>query len=284
MKTIIVLGVILLTFFLKTSGQIIYTEIGSPDTLTLKNGYYPAKMITVDFNNDSIIDVAVAYTLSKGSGCSPLQYAVVFRAVNYLKIFNPNSWGKPAIFNNGDTIKNDAFYQEQQCSNNDMPCMGIESFNIYFCERWDSIVYFDLNDYVNNYYGFKFLINNEYHYAWIKFSRYKGGTIWFESYAYDTMVNEYLVIEDLNATEIKSSYFGNLITYPNPVNENLNIYFDNQQTGIIKVTNITGQILLTKNIENVQSVIINLEHLKSGIYLVLFETKAQIIVRKIVKN
>lgn len=200
---------------INTSGQIIYTRISFPDTLRRGDA------LTVDLNNDGLYDVSLFHTYyDGGSGCAPLQENINFGSVNYLQIFKDVNTGSPAIFNNGDTIKGDVNYQERACENDlNKPCFTIEKIIHEGCSY--NIEYEGLySDFSNKYFGVKFLINNEYHFAWLKFSQLKGGHIWFDSYAYDSQLNDYLVIDDLNPAQINSQFADNLKIYPTPVTKN----------------------------------------------------------------
>ncbi len=71
--------------------------------------------------------------------------------------------------------------------------------------------------------------------------------------------------------------------YPNPVNNFLNVQLLNNQAKSYQIINLTGQVLLTKNINNIKFKI-DLSSLKQGIYLLKINTKNNFIVKRIIKQ
>lgn len=85
----------------------------------------------------------------------------------------------------------------------------------------------------------------------------------------------------------ENSFINNIVIYPNPTAETINIEIDNivpKSTLYFEISNILGQIIITKPIFNQYSSF-NIEQLKSGLYIVRIISKDKtLITKKIIKN
>jgi hypothetical protein len=77
----------------------------------------------------------------------------------------------------------------------------------------------------------------------------------------------------------------NLITFPNPVTDVLNIDLTGVTgKGTISILNLEGQVMQTHHISNNSLVTLNLSYLSQGIYLCLFSNVVEIKTVKIIKQ
>ena len=77
----------------------------------------------------------------------------------------------------------------------------------------------------------------------------------------------------------------NLITYPNPVTDMLNIDLTGLTgEGTISILTLEGKVIQTQNINGSSLVTLNLNHLSQGIYLCRYSTAAEIKTIKIIKK
>jgi hypothetical protein len=89
---------------------------------------------------------------------------------------------------------------------------------------------------------------------------------------------------------LKSSIEENAIkrklkVYPNPFSDDINIDFeDNQVEGMIKILDISGRVILEKNVNNHKAMKVNLSEIPSGVYFVSMEINGQMNFAKIVKQ
>ncbi len=98
-----------------------------------------------------------------------------------------------------------------------------------------------------------------------------GGFVMFAGNAYSGSQDSlYLIKTNSDGTINTKNYFEDdftLSVFPNPCTDILNISFNENFTGIIKITNITGQIMINKNISNKNSETIDISDFPTGIYL-----------------
>jgi len=79
--------------------------------------------------------------------------------------------------------------------------------------------------------------------------------------------------------------YSNLITYPNPVNDLLNVDLTGVTgEGTISILTLEGKEIQAQNINRSSLVTLNLNHLSQGIYLCRYSTKTEIKTVKIIKQ
>ena len=74
----------------------------------------------------------------------------------------------------------------------------------------------------------------------------------------------------------------NLRIWPNPANNSLNVVSDNYPIDYITVMDLSGKILMRKNVGN-NNTILNVSHLPAGTYLLETVCKGEVSVEKFVK-
>jgi hypothetical protein len=76
----------------------------------------------------------------------------------------------------------------------------------------------------------------------------------------------------------------NLRAYPNPTTKNIRLDFGkNYQAANIQVTNLTGQVILNRNLENVSSETLELKG-AAGVYFVKIQTEEETAILKVIKE
>lgn len=83
-----------------------------------------------------------------------------------------------------------------------------------------------------------------------------------------TSVTE-LVVEPSNQVNVEENDV-QFRVYPNPANNTIQLQSSNQLTGIVKIYDNLGRLILSENVSN-QQTSINIEHLTSGYYTLIFE-------------
>jgi len=76
---------------------------------------------------------------------------------------------------------------------------------------------------------------------------------------------------------------GNLLLYPNPVHDRLNINCDNEKFKRIEVYNDRGELILIRNLQHQLSEQINFEDFQNGIYLIRFIAEETSYTKRIIK-
>ncbi len=101
----------------------------------------------------------------------------------------------------------------------------------------------------------------------------------------DGMMGSFLVI-DTTATGISENNIENYFTtYPNPVSNFVSIEFQNEiRSAEIKLINVLGEIILSKQIENTENAKLNVSQLSNGIYFLQVKTNNKVFTQKIVKQ
>ena len=70
--------------------------------------------------------------------------------------------------------------------------------------------------------------------------------------------------------------------WPNPANNSLNVVSDNNPIDYITIMDLSGKILMRKNVGN-NNTILNISHLPTGTYLLETVCKGEVFVNKFVK-
>lgn len=72
--------------------------------------------------------------------------------------------------------------------------------------------------------------------------------------------------------------------YPNPVGDKLNVDFLNEKNYIISIINLTGEKIIETTNNGKQTLSLDINFLKSGVYICKFENKGKKILKKIIKK
>ncbi len=95
--------------------------------------------------------------------------------------------------------------------------------------------------------------------------------------------------DPVTSIEDESTEQDNIVLYPLPVNESLNVEFESSFNGnvTIQIVNMRGSVVLTLQenvIEGVNNISLNVAALNKGFYLFLLKNNSEMITRKIVKQ
>ncbi|MCB9336371.1 MAG: lamin tail domain-containing protein [Flavobacteriales bacterium] len=100
----------------------------------------------------------------------------------------------------------------------------------------------------------------------------------FGCVAYDT-----LIIVVINNAGINESAYDNLSIYPNPVNDVLNIKFENVEKVQVQLFSTQGKLISTK-VEETKLTSINMTYLERGVYYLHITIGDKLIVKKVIKQ
>ena len=96
-------------------------------------------------------------------------------------------------------------------------------------------------------------------------------------------VSHTLELAILDPTGTRFETTADFRVYPNPASAYINIVFSTGQSrGVLEIINLTGEVLLARNVDNLSSLNLNLENFRKGIYLLRYTTGDQVYVKKIV--
>ena len=111
----------------------------------------------------------------------------------------------------------------------------------------------------------------------VRFKLYTDGGLRRDGFYFDNFKIKGLS-ENLNANEVDQNIFK---TYPNPSNNHINIY-SNNEISKIEIYDLFGKKLLLKEKENLNRV--NLTQLSSGVYLLKIFSREMIEIKRIIKK
>ena len=111
----------------------------------------------------------------------------------------------------------------------------------------------------------------------VRFKLYTDGGLRRDGFYFDNFKIKGLS-ENLNANEVDQNIFK---TYPNPANNHINIY-SNNEISKIEIYDLFGKKLLLKEKENLNRV--NLTQLSSGVYLIKIFSREMIEIKRIIKK
>lgn len=108
-----------------------------------------------------------------------------------------------------------------------------------------------------------------------------NNAIWFSNFESGTGYE----LWTLNGISSVNNYAleNNLLLYPNPANENINIEIADETEGTVEILNMNGAVISTQKFVH-QKMIINVSELSQGVYLVRVCTPKGYSVRKLIKN
>jgi len=104
---------------------------------------------------------------------------------------------------------------------------------------------------------------------------------------YPNIVPGYICVQECNPTSISDIESSGFQIYPNPFSQNIQINSSSDPIEEVCVLNATGQKILQKTfsqLENNQSININLENQLHGLYIVHLKTKNRIYSQKLIKE
>jgi hypothetical protein len=276
-KNVLSLIILIISFF-NSFGQISYTNFSPAKTVDYNSG------LSIDMNNDSIVDFVFSYVIRRSPCCAygpAYQYTSILLGVQDTGqiIKNANSG---ITFNNKDTITQTLDSIICSGENNGSTIV----YNSQDCDltQCSNILYGGLSEAMNSkYFVVKFLINNEYHYGWIKFSKTSGVNIEIQSVAYNTIPEKSFRINDPNPTYISNNLTNdNINVYPNPFKDKVTIELNESRFQKLYLTDMTGKVLFSKDITSGQ-IILNTEKLLQGAYILKMESDKDVISKLLVK-
>ena len=112
----------------------------------------------------------------------------------------------------------------------------------------------------------------------------------YDSYDYICIETTDSTIASSKSCILKGEKLNSIYLYPNPTKNLVNIsyYIPKPQEIDLELFNIQGESLLSQNIplnlSGKQSISINLEEYKSGIYILMIKTEDETLIHKIEKN
>lgn len=279
------LTIFILTWFSISSleGQIVYREVDPPETVISGQG------IELDFNEDSKVDLLLWKDYYKlGAGCISTQSGQLFSVMPtdtaYLCY---DSTGVLYAFNYLDTIKESAvcFERPYSCLDQSIYKCPFLIHHQEFYHDCDSTTITNTGLYReirNKYLGFRLKILGQYHYAWINFSKNEGVDFKLRAYAYNTIPEEVIVINDPFYTTSNAFQRNSISLFPNPVGDVLTL--DNiSNKGIVRILDLTGRIVVSQNYYN-SPLTIPVRTLATGTYILQVETINGRFVKKFIKR
>ena len=249
----------LLVFFsTKSNAQIIYTDV-NPD-YTLNSSGNGLDSFNIDFDQDGIKEGTVYkfYEYYAASQFSNLEMSVCADS-NFVAIIQSTfPIDGPIKFNFGDSIGSGCNWLltgpggGYEMARIDLDWTGL-GCNTYW-GSWDNAT-------GDNYLGVKFLKGGQYKYGWIRI--YNTNII--KDFAYDDSGNTILA-GVTSVTGLPEEIYNNKISvYPNPCFSTLRIA-GIKEPGIINIYDISGRIVLSKTINNINENSLDIAMLPSGIY------------------
>lgn len=260
-------------------GETIYTRLEPPVT--------SGESYDIDFNNDSVADLTFWTDFVKlGAGCISTQAIKLLLMRPYdtaLVFMGPD--GELALFENSDTIRDSGQSNPEKhfCVDNDYyKCPQLITYTVNDCGNRppDSKGHYQaIND---RYLGLVLPILGEKHYCWIKVSKPEGVDLTIESFAYNSVPGELLIINDPNPSMVPASAVQNFLCYPNPVKEYLSLELPHPGCQV-EIYNASGKLVFAEDFHD-SSFTIPVESWLRGIYLISVRTASGRITEKIIKN
>lgn len=264
MKKVFLLAIATFAMALSTKSQVMYTDLES-------------NPIVIDANN-------MEYELNLAGGETEFMiqnyYAMSTDEYAYFASF---SSGSAVVSSSADYNANVNLLSEGTTIGSSSTFFGSEDGTPYF----NVLLGYDYQSWLNQtgYVGFKFLLNGATHYGWAKIS-VTASAITLYGYAYQSTANTSIAAGNKGTSSlddaIQETNNINLISiYPNPTSDLLMI--DNtENVQNIEIMNLCGQVVLTNNALNTQSV--DVSNLQRGIYYISLLTNNEKIVKKFIKK
>lgn len=263
-RYLIIISILAGFFISYSNGQNVYREIDPPHIVESGQGF------EIDFNEDSIVDLLLwKDNFKAGAGCIAVQAVSLFSMLpNDTAYMFYDSTGVLYVFNYLDTITESTTCLEEpySCQNNSIYyCPFLISFTSHDCGDLPSTSTGLIKGIFNKYLGFRLKILDNYHYGWINFSKSQGVDFKLRAYAYNTIPEEVIVIEDPFYTSLETTQVTRLNCYPNPASDVLTI--DNiDDNGTIEIMDLAGRIIFSEKYYN-SPCTIPVNSLINGIYI-----------------
>lgn len=235
------------------NAQIIYTDIDPDSTLGSNETY------NLDLNNDATPDFNILQ----------FESAPVFEVVGMHALGNNavlNSGGLPTALNTNDPIDvSQSFWQTG----------SYQALNYY----GTGSVYGNWLGVTDKYLGLRIVVGSDTLYGWARLDVANDATSFtIKDYAYNVTPNESILAGQTTLVNVKET----------DINKNVSVYSfgkkvyinTNKNKGTITILNSLGQVAANSSIKNSQT-IINVAHIKSGIYFVRIQVNEAIITKKV---
>lgn len=261
--------------FLKTNGQIIYTDI-TDTTITKASTQSGTSSYRFDINNDGNDDFTfgVRATVTTASGCPgispPSKTGLSAWAAPMPPFYDfiADSAGLAARLDSTDSIGSSHSWSSAQQS---------YLYNLFYtfpsC-TWDSTQEGIWQNEDTSYIGVKFKIGASIHYGWVRASLHYGFNITGDmevsvtifDFAYNNVPGEALLAGQMPVIPgIFNPAFANLISvYPNPAGEYLIVENTIKSELSFTITSLRGNVVMKNNISS--SARIDLSFFKAGVY------------------
>ncbi|WP_298894506.1 lipocalin-like domain-containing protein [uncultured Psychroserpens sp.] len=113
-------------------------------------------------------------------------------------------------------------------------------------------------------------------YLWQNPSISEGDNVWFRitAYSIDGVLNNTVVSASSSSATLSTnnSFLNTIKAYPNPTTSVFNVTFASAQSGHYTIVDISGRIILSSEIGNVQSTSVSTKDLKTGVYFMIIKT------------
>lgn len=259
---------LILFFSFESFSQISYTDIkpdASADVLTDTSD----SLVTIDFNADGTEDYNFRWDYYDSEGWFiHTTYALI--STNLMAVSGTTSFG-PLV----NPLKVNTTIGSSLTFTNHRPEP--------FLGNHENANFRGLGD---RYIGCKFRIGINTHYGWIRVNLDTNLKLVVKDYAYEKKPNTTINAGDTGATASVNDFDfdSNFSCFPVPAKNSLTIE-NKKSVRIVQVsiTNLTGQLLLSKkSIDNNSSIIIDISQLKTGIYFLNIENEKNVFSKKII--
>jgi hypothetical protein len=85
----------------------------------------------------------------------------------------------------------------------------------------------------------------------------------------------YTAIKEMRVNELEATI------YPNPAQKEFTLKFDNRQYGNVRIVDVSGRIVVERELKSIQTATIDVSHLQTGMYFVEIESEGKRTVKKL---
>lgn len=85
----------------------------------------------------------------------------------------------------------------------------------------------------------------------------------------------YSSVKEMRVAELEATI------YPNPAQKEFTLKFDNRQNGQVRVVDVSGRVVIERELKSIQTAILDVSHLQTGIYFVEIESEGKRTIKKL---